>query len=225
MTDVKLSGPMLPPRSGGPARQAVVLLHGYGADGNDLIALGQHWAQFMPDAVFVSPNAPEVCAENAFGYQWFPLDLDRAISRVTGATKARAVLADFLEELWVQTGLGPADTLLVGFSQGAMMALHVGISLDQPLMGIVAFSGAFIPPEGFGAGEHAKPPVALIHGDLDTVVDPALSREASVLLQANGYEVSYHRSPDSGHGISPDGLAFATNFILAQLDSRADTAL
>ena len=210
-----LSGPMLPPRSG-QLKRLMVLLHGYGSDGADLISLGRYWADTFPDMLFVAPNAPDACAINPGGYEWFPLQTDRTISRVEGAPAAREVITKFLTDLWGQTGLGAKDTFLVGFSQGAMMALHTGLSLDEEVAGIVAFSGALIPPAGLVEGLTPKPPVAILHGDLDQVVDPGLSREAVETLTALGYEVSYHRSPATAHGISEDMLAFATSFVLAQ---------
>lgn len=211
----RLSGPMLQPVSGGAAKQAVVLLHGYGSDGNDLIGLGQMWAPGFPDALFVSPNAPEACALNPSGYQWFALDLDRTAfaRRLAGAVAARPVIVQFLEDLWGQTGLGPQQTVLAGFSQGAMMALHTGLSLDRPLAGILAFSGAFLPPAGFPQPETLRPPVALIHGEFDPVVETTLSREAEIALQDAGYDVSLHVSPGIGHSISTDGLQFASGFL------------
>src|SRR5690606_24272657 len=112
-----------------------------------------------------------------------------------------------------QTGLAARDTVLVGFSQGAMMALHVGLALPEPPAGIVSFSGALVPPERLGQG--ALPPVCLVHGDADQVVDPELSAAAAATLQAAGAAVSYHVSPGTAHGISPDGLAFATSFLAA----------
>lgn len=212
-----LSGPMLAPLSGEAPRRLVVLLHGYGSDGADLIALATHWQAMMPDALFVSPNAPEVSAANPMGYQWFALDLDRPDSRQKGAPLARPVVEDFLRALWTQTGLSAHDTVLVGFSQGAMMALHVGMAMDDTLAGVIAFSGAFIPPAGFHEGEGRRPPVCLIHGDQDTVVDPDLSRQAADALRARGVEVSFHVSEGVGHGISTDGLAFASAFIAGVL--------
>jgi phospholipase/carboxylesterase len=213
----KLNGPLIPPRSGGPATQAVILLHGYGADGSDLISLGQHWGPMLPDATFIAPNAPTPCAGSAFGFEWFPLDVDRITSRIVGAQQTAPVIKEFLADLWAQTGILPERTILGGFSQGAMMALHVGTSLDRQLAGIIACSGAFIPADGFADGRFAKPPVALIHGELDQVVDPSLSREAATELSASGFEVSLHISPNAGHGIAPDGLDFATRFLLARL--------
>lgn len=210
----KLSGPMLPAKNGGIAKQAVVLLHGYGADGSDLIGLGQHWGPLLPDAFFVAPNAPSPCAGNPFGFEWFPLAVDRIAGRIDGAKTAAPVIVEFLTDLWAQTGLTPADTYLVGFSQGAMMALHVGTALPQPLRGIVSFSGAFVPADNFPTAD--KAPVALIHGDLDQVVDPDLSRQAATELAAAGYDVSLHISAGVAHGIAPDGLDFATSFMLEQ---------
>lgn len=216
-----LSGPMLPPKSGGQPKQLMVILHGYGADGQDLISLGYQWRDLWPDMLFVAPNAPEVCAQNPSGYQWFPLKVDRIAGRIEGVSNARPVIVNFLIDLWAQTGISPANTVLAGFSQGAMMALHVGTSLDQQLAAIVAFSGAFVPPEGFGSGKFARPPVALIHGDSDGVVDPNLSREADTVLKSDGFEVSLHMSPRVGHGIAPDGLAFATAFLAERIGPKA----
>jgi len=211
----KLSGPMLPPKSGGVPQQAVVLLHGYGSNGADLIGLAPFWQDTLPDAVFISPNAPLEVRELADGYKWFDVDFegDRLASRQTGCMTARPVLLEFLTDLWAQTGIAPEQTLLVGFSQGAMMALHVGLSLPQPLMGIVAFAGALLPPEGFGTPAMGHPPVCLVHGDVDTMVDPERSADAERVLRAAGYDVAYHVSLGVGHGISPDGLDFASAFI------------
>ncbi len=211
----KLSGPMLAPASGQAPTQAIVLLHGYGSDGNDLIGLAPHWQPILPHALFVSPNAPEVCRQSAFGFQWFDIsfDGDRLAKRQIGVVQARPVLVEFLADLWTQTGIVPEQTVLAGFSQGAMMALHVGLSLPQKLMGIIAFSGAFLPPQGFGSDAFAKPPVCLVHGDMDDVVDPEHSADADIALRLAGVEVSYHVSQGTAHGIAPDGLQFASAFL------------
>lgn len=210
----RLSGPLLAPSSG-TAKHAVVLLHGYGSDGTDLIGLGQMWAPQFPDALFVSPNAPAACAINPGGYEWFALDLDRAAyeRRLAGAVSARPVVAQFLEDLWRQTSLAPEQTVLAGFSQGAMMALHTGLSLDRRLAGILAFSGALLSPEGFPQPEALRPPVALVHGEFDPVVETALSRDAQRDLKAAGYDAALHVSPGIGHSISADGLQFASGFL------------
>lgn len=211
----KLSGPMLAPASGGAPDAAVVLLHGYGSNGDDLISLAPYWKQVLPGALFVSPNAPQSIGMG--GYQWFPIDWtgDRVASRQSGLTAVRPVLVDFLDDLWGQTGLTPDRTILAGFSQGAMMALHVGTSLPahQQLMGLIGFSGVFVPPPGFGGTDLARSPACLVHGDLDEVVDPNGSADASRMLADAGFAVHYHVSVGTAHGISPDGLDFATRFI------------
>lgn len=217
---VKLSGPMLPPRSGKAPTQLMVLLHGYGADGGDLIGLGRHWGEMLPGMLFVSPNAPSVCDHMPSGFQWFPVAGALPIRKVGDAEAARPALVNFLMDLWAQTGVSPAKTVLAGFSQGGMMALHVGTALDQQLAGLISFSGAFLPPEGFGTGKFAKPPVALIHGDQDGVVDTDLSRQAATVLRAAGLDVTLHISPGVGHGIAEDGLEFATAFLLATMGGK-----
>ena len=206
---------MLPPASGGLPKQAVVLLHGYGSDGNDLIGLAPQWQAILPDAVFISPNGPDACRQFGAGFQWFDVsfDGDRLAKRQEGVVAARPVLVEFLQDLWSQSGITPENTILAGFSQGAMMALHVGLSLEQPLMGIIGFSGALLPPDGFGSALLAKSPVCLIHGDMDEVVDPEHSADADVALRLAGYDVSYHVSEGVGHGIAADGLDFAAAFI------------
>ncbi len=212
---VKLSGPMLAPANGQAPDSAVVLLHGYGSDGNDLIGLAPHWQSVLPGALFVSPNAPQALGMG--GFQWFAIDWtgDRLASRQTGVISARPVLEGFLNDLWDQTGIKPERTILAGFSQGAMMALHVGTSLPkaQQLMGVIGFSGAFLPPEGFGGNHLARPPICLVHGDMDEVVDPNHSAEANTVLGDAGFDVAYHVSRGVAHGIAPDGLGFASDFI------------
>ncbi len=212
---IRLSGPMLTPANGQAPDSAVVLLHGYGSDGNDLIGLAPHWQGLLPGALFVSPNAPEALGMG--GFQWFAIDWtgDRLASRQTGVSAAQPVLVNFLNELWSQTGIAPERTILGGFSQGAMMALHVGTSLPkaQQLMGVIGFSGAFVPPDGFGGPDLAQPPICLVHGDIDEVVDPNLSADANRVLGEAGFDVAYHVSRGVGHGIAPDGLGFASDFI------------
>jgi len=212
---------MLAPLSGTP-KQLMVILHGYGADGADLIALGREWRSLFPDMLFVAPNAPTVCARNPSGYEWFPLS-DRPAEdfRREGADMARPVIEGFLADLWTQSGLSAADTVLCGFSQGAMMALNVATSISQPVRAVLAFSGALIPSAAFESGSGAKPPIALIHGDMDGVVPVELSRTAATVLATRGFDVRLHISPGTGHGIAPDGLGFATSFLLAEMAAKA----
>jgi phospholipase/carboxylesterase len=207
---VSLGGPRLEPLSGGKARQLVVILHGYGADGADLIEIGRVLQPAFPDALFVAPNAPERCADIGFGYQWFPITMDMLqAGRFEGARRAAPAVRELIEALWAETGLGAAETVLSGFSQGAMMALHVGLGIEPPLAGIIAVSGALIAPQPIAS----RPAVQLIHGELDGVVDPRYSREALARLKEEGVDVALHVSPAIGHSISPDGLAAAAAFL------------
>lgn len=207
-----LNGPMIAPKSG-EVRQLVVLLHGYGSDGNDLIGLSQYWADHMPDALFIAPNAPEKCDMNPMGYQWFPLDLDREISRLEGAPGARKALMEFLEILWADTGLGPAQTILVGFSQGAMMALDVGLRLETAPISILSFSGALIGPEQVAVDIKSRPPICLVHGDADPVVPVTSTHLAEEQLSALGLSVAKHIDPRSEHTITIEGLGFSVAFL------------
>ncbi|HTM76055.1 MAG TPA: phospholipase [Devosia sp.] len=211
----KLSGPMLAPLSGAAPKQLVVLLHGYGSNGDDLIGLAPAWQPLLPDALFLSPNAHEPVPGYPSGYQWFApaMSGDRVAARQVGLLAAAPVLVEFLTQLWSQTGLSAKDTILAGFSQGAMMALHTGLSLPDKLMGVVAFSGSFQPAANFGDPDLPKPPVCIVHGDMDQVVGPELGDAANAALVGAGYDVRYHISRGVGHGIAPDGLAFASDFI------------
>jgi phospholipase/carboxylesterase len=205
-----INGPRLETLSGGKPRQVVVILHGYGADGNDLIEIGRVLQPAFPDALFAAPNAPEACEGVGFGYQWFPITVDALqAGRFEGAKRAAPAVREYLGALWSETGLGAGETVLSGFSQGAMMALHVGLGLAKPLAGIVAVSGALIAPEPIAS----KPPVQLVHGELDGVVYPRYSREAFARLKEEGVDVALHLSPGIGHSISPDGLAAAAAFL------------
>ncbi len=208
----QLSGPVLAPKTG-KAKKLMVLLHGYGSDGNDLIGLARYWQPSLPEMLFVAPNGPENCPMNPAGYQWFDLDLDREISRLNGSKKARPVLERFLEQLWEQTGFDASDTFLVGFSQGAMMALDVGLRLEKQPLGIISFSGGLIGESGWESSIKIKPPVCLVHGEADDVVPVSLSIESKTRLEKIGIKTAMQIEPGLGHTISVEGLGFALAFM------------
>lgn len=207
-----LSGPALAPETGPPDR-LVVILHGYGANGEDLISLGAYWRSVLPQALFVAPNAPNVCAINPGGFEWFDLSTSD-LSRIPPlAAAARPVVSDLLEALWAQTGLGIEDTVLAGFSQGAMMALEVGLRLPEPVRAIIGFSAALPSVATLGAEIVSRPPVCLVHGDADEVVPYAYGRTAQQVLEGLDVPVAFHTSVGAGHMIAEDGLAAATSFL------------
>jgi phospholipase/carboxylesterase len=169
-----LDGPRLAPRSG-PARQLVVFLHGYGADGNDLIEIGRAWQQVLPQAAFVSPHAPEPCGQAPVGRQWFPLTFRDPNERWIGVNKAAPALERFLEAELARHKLPPSALALVGFSQGTMMALHIGLRRPVAPAAIVGYSGLLVLPpdlnaEAFAAEIKSRPPVLLVHGDGDDLI-------------------------------------------------------
>ena len=192
----KLSGPLLPPKSGGQPKQLMVILHGYGADGQDLIWLGYQWRDIFPDMLFVAPNAPDICDSRIPpGYQWFPLSIDRIAGRIEGVPTARPVIVNFLIDLWAQTGLTPANTVLGGFSQGAMMALHVGTRSTSNWPASSPFRAPSFRAEGFDPGQFAKPPVVLIHGESTMGSFSAPEQAGRRMFAANDFDVSLHFSP------------------------------
>ena len=216
---MSLDGPRREAASG-TTRSLVVLLHGYGADGNDLIGLAEPLSRALPDTAFVSPHAPERCAVNPMGYQWFPIswiDGSPESAMVAGFRRAAGTLAAWLGEEMARAGVGPAETALVGFSQGTMMALHVGPRLPGRLAGIVGFSGR-LAPAGPEAGPVAtRPPVLLVHGDSDEVIPVSALEETRAALADDGFDVRWKVSRGIGHGVAPDGLALAAEFLAAKL--------
>ncbi|WP_425050173.1 alpha/beta hydrolase [Psychromarinibacter sp. S121] len=204
----------------GQTKSVVVFLHGYGADGNDLLGLADPLAPHMPDTVFVAPNAPEKCVNNPFGFQWFPIPwLDGSSEAAAAASMAQSVedLNGFLDRVIEEEGITPAQLLLLGFSQGTMMSLHVAPRRDEAIAGVVGFSGRLLHPETLEAEVKSKMPILLIHGDQDEVVPPQSLPEAGNALQAAGFEVYAHVMEGTGHGIAPDGLSVALAFMRERL--------
>lgn len=214
MTDkTVLSGPSVPPVSGGAPRQLVILLHGLGADGQDLISLSPHWGRLLPDAAFVAPNAPERCDMSPYGYQWFSLR-DLSPERILRDVRSVAPVLDaFIDASLAEHGLQPENLALVGFSQGTMMALHVALRRDRPIAGIVGYSGALLAP-GLLAGEiKSRPPVLLVHGDADQVVPFQAMAGAVSALEAAEVPVEAEPRPGLVHSIDMEGLARGGDFL------------
>ena len=207
-----LSGPVVPPRQG-EARQLVVLLHGWGADGNDLIGLAPELQHDLPHARFTSPNAPDPCDQNPMGRQWYSFMDDRPEAMKRGADRAAGLINAYLDEELKRLKLGDDRLALVGFSQGAMMALHVALRRPRPIAGVVGYSGMMIDKESVAAEIRSRPPVLLIHGDADPVVPFASLHEAVGILSDLEVPAQWHVSPRVGHGIAPDGLAAGAQFL------------
>ncbi len=213
-----LDGPRVKAKSG-TAKNLVIFLHGYGADGNDLIGLAQPLGGAMPDTEFVSPNAPEPCAAAPMGRQWFPItyiDGSSEEEMMAGFARAQVALNAFLDAEIERSGL-PADKIaLVGFSQGTMMSLHVGPRRESQFAGIVGFSGRLLSPETLDAEIRSKPPVLLVHGQADAVVPFESMELAEKGLSGAGVEVTTLARPGLGHGIDERGLVAAVEFLNAR---------
>ncbi|WP_372572860.1 alpha/beta hydrolase [Ruegeria jejuensis] len=219
MTRVLTSGRKEP--HSGTTRSVVVFLHGYGANGADLLGLADVLGEHLPDTLFVAPDAPEQIPGMPGGYQWFPIpwiDGSSEEEAMRGMTAATDDLNAYLDALMVDEDVLPEQVVLFGFSQGTMMSLHVAPRREDPVAGIVAFSGRLLNPEALSDEAVSRMPVLLVHGDADDVVPPQSLPEAAEALQDAGFkEVYAHVMKGTGHGIAPDGLSVALAFMRDKL--------
>ncbi|MBM3586996.1 MAG: phospholipase [Alphaproteobacteria bacterium] len=217
-----LEGPQYGPASGGKPDSIVLLLHGVGADGFDLIDLAPVWAEALPNTLFIAPHAPFPFKGVPFGRQWFDI-MDRTPARLeAGLRHAAAILGDFTHAKLTELGLGADRLALMGFSQGAMVALFAGLRGVAPAPAcILAYSGALLAPDSFGAEISARPPVLLVHGEADEVVPTNASRQAALALQAEGVPHELLLRPDLAHGLDDAGLAAGTALLARSLSRVA----
>ena len=227
---VALDGPRVPPGSG-RAKALVVFLHGYGADGNDLIEIGRQWRALLPDAAFVSPHAPERCAASPTGRQWFALgaqppdDPAGAEERWRGVVRARGAIEAFLDAELSRLGLDELRLALVGFSQGAMMALHVGLRRRLAPAALLGYSGMLVGAEHLGEAaardsRGARPPILLIHGDQDPLIPIEAMFIAADALASADIPTQWHVSFGVGHGIDGGGLSHGGQFLAKAFGER-----
>ncbi|HXZ68665.1 MAG TPA: prolyl oligopeptidase family serine peptidase [Alphaproteobacteria bacterium] len=208
-----IDGPRLSPW-GGKANSLVVFLHGYGADGNDLISIGRSWQELLPDTAFASPHAPNPCEQNPAGRQWFGLTRMNAQLLAAGIQSAAPALNQFLDAELQRYSLPPSRLALVGFSQGTMMSLHVGVR--RPALGaILGYSGLLAMPEYLASEIKCRPPVLLIHGDADMTLPVEASYAAAETLAVAGVPVIFHTREGLGHGIDQAGLEEGVKFLAA----------
>jgi len=215
-----LEGPEFGPEAGGAPKKLVLLLHGLGADGNDLIGLAPHWAGLLPHAVFVSPHAPFPCDMAPYGHQWFSLQDRTEASILSGVQLAHPIVDAFIDRLLQRFGLTEADLALVGFSQGTMMALFTALRRARPVAAVVGYSGALVGAGSLAQELRSRPPVLLAHGDADDIVPVQASQAARAALQAAGVPVELHIRPGLPHGIDEQGLALGGQFLAKALVSQ-----
>ena len=221
----QLDGPRLEPRAGVKPRQLVVFLHGYGADGNDLIEIGRAWQPLLPEAAFVSPHAPRPCGQAPMGREWFPLTFRDPNERWSGVNAAGPGLVAFLDSELQRRALAASALALVGFSQGTMMALHVGLRRAVAPTAIVGYSGMLVTPtngdlDAMASEITARPPVLLVHGDRDDLIPPQALFLAAQALSALEIPTEWHLSQGIGHGIDGEGLRHGGEFLARRFKGR-----
>ncbi|CAA9542097.1 MAG: Phospholipase/carboxylesterase family protein [uncultured Sphingosinicella sp.] len=221
-----VNGSSLQPVSGGAPKQIVLLLHGYGSSGADLISLAPHWRQSLPDALFLAPNAPQRCGWGAGGggFQWWGLSAFTPQALAAGAAGAAPAIDAFIDRKLDQYGLSEADLAIVGFSQGTMMALHVGLRRTRPVAAIVGYSGMLTGAPELAHHPITKPPVLLIHGSSDPIVPVSALHAAKKDLEHLGIEVTTHVSHGLGHSVDPVGLRMGGEFVMKALGAEANAA-
>ena len=226
MAPATLDGPRIAPKSG-KAKQLVIFLHGYGADGNDLIEIGRQWQAWLPDAAFVSPHAPERMPQ--MGRQWFALTMRDPDERWRGVVQARPALDAFIDAELAKNGLDESKLALVGFSQGTMMALHVGLRRKRAPAAIVGYSGVLVSPEKLAeatarGATGLPPPVLLVHGDMDDLIPfDALFMSAEELAKVN-IPCQWHLSMGVAHGIDGGGLLHGGVFVAQNFGVRVNAS-
>jgi phospholipase/carboxylesterase len=213
-----LSGPSRPPASSGAPHRLVILLHGLGADGNDLIGLVPYWARLLPTAEFIAPNAPFPCDMASYGYQWFSSQNRNPEAALAGVRAAAPILDAFIDNALQRRGLSESDLALVGFSQGTMMSLFVGLRRSRPVAGIVGFSGRLLAAELLADELCSRPRILLVHGTDDPVVPYASLAAAEAALNAAGVPVETSTSVGIGHSIDDQGLRRGGRFLAEVLN-------
>lgn len=214
-----IDGPRIPPASGGKANSLVILLHGYGVDGNDLIDIGRYLAPVLPDSAFVSPHAPQACDTAPFGRQWFPLG-DIELPRLYGDVSSAAPALDaFIDAELASHGLSEERLALVGFSQGTMMALYLAPRRQRCLAGVVGYSGLLAGPERLASEMKSAPPMLLVHGAGDTVIPAMVLNAAARALTEAGIAVESHLRPALQHGVDQKGLELGAAFLARVLNA------
>lgn len=214
---VRLDGPTSAPAAGAKPRSLVVLLHGYGSNGADLIGLVPYWRAALPDTLFVAPDAPQTCPGAPGGRQWWPLTSLSPQARAAGVRVSAPALNAYIDDQLAAHGLTEDRVALVGFSQGTMMALHVGPRRAKALAGIVGYSGMLADPEALAEEVVTRPRVLLVHGDADEILPVSCLQEARTRLEALHFDLATHVSRGLGHSVDDAGLRLGASFLAEHL--------
>jgi phospholipase/carboxylesterase len=213
MTNFNLTGTTIMPVSKNKPKQAIILCHGYGGDGKDISVLAINWQRFLPDAAFLCPNAPEVCAINPQGYQWFDLESDKEDIIYEKSLIAEKKLSKFLDQVIDNFNLEPINLALVGFSQGCMMAIQVGLIKKVQINSLIGYSGKVINQKYLSKNINSKPNIFLMHGAKDTIVSPTHLLEAKEYLNNHGVKSKIKIFNDCEHSIPVEGVSLGLDFL------------
>ena len=194
-------------------KQIIVLCHGYGGDGKNISTLAINWKRFLPEAIFFSPDAPEVCAVNPNGYQWFDLTSENEEIILEKSLKAEEKLNTFLDQVLDDLQLSPSNLALVGFSQGCMMSIQVGLKKKEKINSLIGYSGKIINKKNLANNINSKPKIFLMHGDNDTIVSPVHLLEAKEYLNRHGMKIKTKIFKDCDHQIPVEGSSLGLEFL------------
>ena len=217
MTNYNLEATSISPFSKNKPQQVIVLCHGYGGDGKDISTLAIHWQRFLPEAIFLCPNAPEICAVNPQGYQWFDLSSDKEELILEKSLAAEAKLNTFIDQILNNFQLEPNKLALVGFSQGCMMSIQVALKKKKQISCLIGYSGKVINQKHLSDNIHSKPKIFLMHGANDTLVPPTHLLEAKEYLVKHGLKIKTKMFKDCEHKIPVEGISLGLGFLKKNL--------
>ena len=217
MTNYILEATSISPLSKNKPRQAILLCHGYGGSGKDISTLAINWQRFLPDAIFLCPNAPEVCAVNPQGYQWFDLTSDEEEVILEKSLIAEEKLNIFLDQVFDNLQLEPNNLALVGFSQGCMISIQVGLKRKKEINCLIGYSGKVINQKHLSSNINSKPKIFLMHGENDTIVSPTYLLEAKEYLKKSGINVKTKIFKNCEHHIPVEGTSLGLAFLKKNL--------
>jgi len=217
MTSYNLEATSISPFSKNKPQQAVVLCHGYGGDGQDISNLAINWQRFLPETIFLCPNAPEICAVNPQGYQWFDLSSDKEELILEKSLAAEAKLNTFLDQVLDNFQLETTNLALVGFSQGCMMSIQIALKKKKQISCLIGYSGKVINQKHLSDNIHSKPKIFLMHGANDTLVPPTHLLEAKEYLVKHGLKIKTKMFKDCEHRIPVEGVSLGLGFLKKNL--------
>ena len=212
-----IRGPIIEPSSGNSPKQMIIFVHGYGADGNDLIGLANYFQSTLPEAIFLSPHAPEACSMNPSGYQWFDLTSTDPAVLWSKILVAADHLNEFIDSKLLEYNIAEENLALIGFSQGTMMSLHVSLRRKNTMAAVLGYSGRLIGADLLKDDLISKPSIYLIHGDQDPMVPYQESLTAEKVLKEYSIDIKTHISEHTQHSIAEDGLRIGVDFLASKL--------